>query len=97
MNTCRRCLKPVPPGAHTCKPASIEKFLELAADAERWRALMGSARLSILGTAGSGHTMHIGLEIWGRYPIKQRNPAASDEARKLLTKYADDRRREGHV
>jgi hypothetical protein len=65
-------------------------------DAERWRAFINSDRFSVLGTGGKGPTMHIGLEIWGRHPKNPRVQENTMNARKLLTKYADDRRKEGY-
>lgn len=64
-------------------------------DAERWRALMNSERLSILGTGGKGATIHIGLELWGQHPQNERVKACTTDARRILTKYADDRRKVG--
>jgi hypothetical protein len=70
-------------------------------DAERWQALIGSARVRVLGSAGltsakdpngnpwNGYA-HIGLELWTRHDAPS-NPIAIT----WLTKYADIARLEG--
>lgn len=67
-------------------------------DAARWRALINSPRLRIMGTAGfdkegkpaasmdSGY-MHFGLEVWSRHSDETTN----GYARAVLTNYADAR------
>ncbi|MBN5414792.1 DUF551 domain-containing protein [Serratia marcescens] len=65
-------------------------------DADRWRAMLGSARIRILGAAGFGATglpggdpdyRHFGMEIWTHYPgwLTEKNEYGID----ILTKYAD--------
>lgn len=41
-----------------------------AEDAARWRALIGCARLRIMGSAGSAtdEYQHVGLEVWTQHP-----------------------------
>ena len=65
-------------------------------DAKRWRALLGSARIRILGSAGFDATAHpgenpdyrhFGMEIWTHYPnwLHEKNEYGID----TLTQYAD--------
>ncbi|ENR6204284.1 hypothetical protein ACEWN4_000159 [Serratia marcescens] len=65
-------------------------------DAERWRAMLGSARIRILGSAGFDATAlpggdpdyrHFGMEIWTHYPgwLTEKNEYGID----ILNKYAD--------
>lgn len=65
-------------------------------DADRWRAMLGSARIRILGADGFGATglpgsdpdyRHFGMEIWTHYPgwLTEKNEYGID----ILTKYAD--------
>lgn len=84
-------------------PICTTHIQELVVDALRWRAFISSDRFRLLGTGGKGPTMHMGLELWGMYrlPASSRvsHGAATKltaDARKLLTKYADDRRKEGY-
>lgn len=60
-------------------PAAPDKKLtdDVQRDAKRWRALLGSARIRILGSAGFDATAHpgenpdyrhFGMEIWTHYP-----------------------------
>lgn len=69
---------------------------DIVLEAERWRAFIHSQRFSVLGTGGKGADLHIGLEIWGRHPKNARVQENTESARKLLTKYADDRRKDGY-
>jgi len=66
---------------------------DVVLESERWRGFINSQRFSVLGTGGKGAEMHIGLEIWGRHPQNARVHENSESARKLLIRYADDRRR----
>lgn len=58
-------------------------------DAERWRAMVGCARVRVLGSAGiaapkpDGYA-HIGVELWTRHTAPS-DPAAIE----WLTKFAD--------
>ncbi|HCT2271383.1 TPA: hypothetical protein ACGARS_005014 [Klebsiella pneumoniae] len=65
-------------------------------DAKRWRALLGSARIRIIGSAGFDATAHpgenpdyrhFGMEIWTHYPnwLHEKNEYGID----TLTQYAD--------
>ncbi|MGP1125030.1 hypothetical protein [Serratia sp. CY56464] len=65
-------------------------------DAERWRAMLGSARIRILGIAGFDAPVppggdpdyrHFGMEIWTHYPgwMAEKNEYGID----TLTQYAD--------
>jgi hypothetical protein len=59
-----------------------------ALDGERWRAVLGCARLRVLGSAGlvsadSGYA-HLGLEMWTHHEAGHEGPAAE-----WLTKFAD--------
>ena len=65
-------------------------------DAKRWRALLGSARIRILGSAGfnvvahpgeNPDYRHFGMEIWTHYPnwLHEKNEYGID----TLTQYAD--------
>jgi hypothetical protein len=65
-------------------------------DAERWRALIGSERIvDFASLVFTNRSEHIAFEFWSH--SRQTLPAQkrTAEARKLLTKYADDRRKEG--
>lgn len=59
--------------------------------AARWRALMGIARMRIMGSAGKlgvrGEYQHLGLELWTIYPGV--TPEDSAESRKQLTAVVD--------
>jgi hypothetical protein len=66
------------------------KETALTADAERWRALIGSARVEILG----GARFHkpgwlLGVQFYDEYP----SGIAKAEAIEVLTQFADYRRR----
>src|SRR3954465_1438146 len=78
-------------------PVCTTHVPELIENAFRWWAFISSERFSVLGTAGKGATMHIGFELWGKHPPQSdRAQLATLDARKLLTKYADDRRKQGY-
>lgn len=79
-------------------PAAPDKKLtdDVQRDAKRWRALLGSARIRILGSAGFDATAHpgenpdyrhFGMEIWTHYPnwLHEKNEYGID----TLTQYAD--------
>lgn len=72
------------------KAASQKDVVE---DAERWRALMGSGRIRILGTSGFegglGNYRHMGLEIWTEYAGSGFDNAPGRES---LIRYADTMR-----
>lgn len=76
------------------QPASAD-----VVDARRWRALIGSARVRVLGSAGlmnpdgsdpNGNPWngraHIGLELWTRHEAAPNEPTNAVE---WVTKYAD--------
>ncbi len=68
------------------KEAEVERLTE---DAERWRAIIGCARVRVLGSAGvvepkpEGYA-HIGVELWTHYPAGS-EPMAVEH----MTKFAD--------
>lgn len=59
-------------------------------DAERWRALIGCARVRLLGSAGLGEQVgttgyaHVGVELWTHHEA-----ASHPEAIERLTQFAD--------
>lgn len=57
-------------------------------DAARWRAVLGCARLRVLGSAGivqeRGNYAHLGLEMWTQHEAGNEGPAVE-----WLTKFAD--------
>lgn len=62
-------------------------------DATRWRALLSSPAICILGHAGlrddnpiDGHYCHFGMEIWSHYEPYYDNKKAGE----LITRYADN-------
>jgi len=69
--------------------AAEQREKGLREDAERWRALIGCARVRVLGSAGivtandQGYA-HIGLEIWTHHTA-----SSEPEAIEWLTKFAD--------
>jgi hypothetical protein len=84
----------------TDPPICTTHVEELVVDALRWRAFMSSERIAFLGSGGKGATMHIGLEIWGKYPQDDkhgRELVRTSDARKVVTKYADARRKESYT
>jgi hypothetical protein len=87
-----RCCKGLaPPSECECEQAKGN-----AADAARWRALVGCARVKVLGHAGltlgskfapfEHPYAHIGLEIWTMHDAPRED---SDYARQVLTTFAD--------
>lgn len=64
-------------------------------DALRWRALMASDRIRIMGWAGMpnrtapGKDMHMGVEFWSDHPAKGDANYPQDDSRAQLTAYAD--------
>lgn len=83
--------------------ASANEGAALREDAERWRALMASQRIRVMGSAGfhwrkpgekigvrPGDYMHIGVEFWNVHEAA--HPSAEfpqEHSRELLTFYAD--------
>ncbi len=76
-------------------PANIKPITDLssdALDAARWRALLSSARIRVLGSAGFGPRTsensdgyrHVGLEIWTQHVLKD-----NGYGQVMLTDYAD--------
>lgn len=72
---------------------------ELAVDAQRWRALLASARVRVLGWAGlpepglpsmaeDPRYAHIGLELWTLHEFKDEN----ERGARKVTEYADKMR-----
>ena len=62
-------------------------------DATRWRALLSSPAIRILGHAGlqddkpiDGHYCHFGMEIWSHYEPYYDNKKAGE----VITRYADN-------
>ena len=87
-------VQPVPLYRHA-QPAPVVPD-DVQRDAKRWRALLGSARIRILGSAGFDATAHpgenpdyrhFGMEIWTHYPnwLHEKNEYGID----TLTQYAD--------
>lgn len=85
----------VPVPLYTAPPAPAVPD-DVQRDSDRWRAMLGSARIRILGTAGFDATAfpggapdcrHFGMEIWTHYPgwMTEKNEYGID----TLTKYAD--------
>jgi hypothetical protein len=70
-------------------PASAPPpFSEDAEDAAKWRALVGCARIRVLGTAGVYEQLpdgyaHIGLELWTKHPASS-TPASIEEFEKFV-------------
>lgn len=73
-------------------------------DAARWRALLSSGRIRIVGSAGFDHVthteprvgaghLHFGVEFWSTHSSRD----GSDHAKTLLTNYADWRLRHQDV
>lgn len=66
-----------------------------AADAKRWRALVNSGRLRLLGRTSfePDNWAHFGMEFWDRYPDQSDGPTNQHESHKravdTLTEYAD--------
>ena len=67
-----------------------------AEDAARWRAMLASQRVRVLGTAHLGEPYaHIGLELWGQYPGVI--PSMQDANRSAVIAYADGLRKAQEV
>lgn len=77
----------------------------LREDAERWQALLSSARFKMIGSAGFIHNkdgsvsinpdndygwLHFGIEVWDNHPAG--NDAQGIHGRNLLLAYVDHRR-----
>lgn len=62
---------------------------ELRKDAERWRALLDSQRIRVLGSAGLGSKdyQHFGAEFWSTFPDVPEGE--SDYGKHVLTTYVD--------
>lgn len=69
----------------------ITNYTNDQSDAKRWRALLNSQRLRILGSSGLGSDdyQHFGVELWSKYPecdgLKEKN----DHGKEVFTKYVD--------
>lgn len=70
-------------------------------DALRWRALMSSDRIRVMGGAGfdwkvpgtpepTGDYMHLGVELWSRHTAKDDPQYPQTRCRNLLTRYVDE-------
>lgn len=76
---------------------SIEDFrsstiTEDTVDAKRWRALLKSERLRLLGTAGFGNEddyRHFGMEFWTVYPDRPTLENSNQRGIEVLTNYVD--------
>ncbi len=71
---------------------------ELVRDANRWRALMSSERIRVMGYAGfkdgkprtDNSYLHIGVEFWNKHPSPHPSEQYPQEAdRELFTVYID--------
>lgn len=73
--------------------ASAEMLAVDVVDAARWRALLGSARLRGLGSAGldgaQGDYAHIGIEAWTIHPPSSLIAREATTTRAWLIAYAD--------
>ena len=75
-------------------------------DAERWRALMSSDRIRMMGAAGfnyasdgsvtvlDAHYQHMGVEVWNRH--QGGGDTEDTRGRKVLLAYVDHQRKQGH-
>lgn len=66
---------------------------DIQLDADRWRAMLNSPAIRILGYAGlqedkpiDGHYCHFGMEIWSHHEPYYDNKKATE----LITRYADN-------
>lgn len=68
----------------------MKTMAEIKRDSARWDALMRSARIRILGTAGLGELpyQHFGMEIWSSYGIYD-DIAEKSYGVKVFETYAD--------
>jgi len=77
-----------------------EEVLSLLEDATRWRALMSSQRIRVMGSAGMYENqelrvpadgyMHMGVEFWSSHASAHPSTEfPQDASRKALTFYAD--------
>lgn len=73
--------------------ALIAQLEAVQLDATRWRAMLSSPAIRILGYAGlqddkpiDGHYCHFGMEIWSHYEPYYDNKKAGE----LITRYADN-------
>ncbi len=68
---------------------SIDRCKKYSQDAKRWRALLSSQRIRIMGSAGIGSSkyQHVGLEIWSAF--LDAPPDESEHGQTVLTEYAD--------
>jgi hypothetical protein len=67
-------------------------WTDVERDAERWRALINSGRVRVLGSARLGkdsRDQHIGLELWESYPWHKLNTEAHQKSQEALTLYVD--------
>lgn len=63
--------------AHEIRPYESEEEVDDKRDAERWRALIGSARIRVMGSAGfkeggiprddNDGYLHMGVEFWSKH------------------------------
>lgn len=60
-------------------------------DAKRWRALINSQRIRILGSSGLGNDdyQHFGVELWDKYPERDGLKEKNEYGKKVFTKYVD--------
>lgn len=84
---CRKCGEKADIAIYDSGPVPHEPP-DVQRDAERWRALIGCARVRLLGSAGltdpNSNYAHIGVELWNRHP----EPSHPD-AIERLTQFAD--------
>lgn len=79
------------------RAAAIERAreAELERDAMRWRGLMASARIRIMGWAGmpdrkaGADYMHMGIEVWSIHDAADDQRFPQDDCRQQLAAYAD--------
>lgn len=74
---------------------AADTFAALLADAERWRALMNSGRIRIMGSGGmkdgdDPRVAHVGLELWAWFPPDTDIAAINVYGQQRLTKYVDE-------
>jgi hypothetical protein len=73
------------------RKATDEVIVDLKTDAARWRALLASERIRIIGSARLGAPDgHLSLELWGEHrSVIAVDPRVEERARQALTDYAD--------